>query len=258
MNILDIISRDIPNGEQVFKDIASHPVLRNRIIVMDSDPSHSDIDQATELLRKVLRNQAPLEELPRANRGVYNATGALYGFRTILGENVPPRPPEDGLLEAVTAYVRAYEAPGSRLRSVDFPVARAHELVLRIGVMRDDLRAKMRHVSTLLQQLSLLENEAHTMVKQPYEILRKLGQADTMLSDLLEDVETYYFGAAKQGASTRKDKERTLDKLKQQAEEQGMAEAQRKARTSLGDELKTIFGELGRVTGMGDERKEAR
>jgi hypothetical protein len=242
--------------ETVRLNLESDPILKD-LEIPTKDTSEMDV--AFRTLTAFSKGEGvPEPQLTRSFDIVLRGVGRALRLQPIPDADVPRRPQEEGLTEAMMEMSTAVQELGStKLASLTYDPAANRELALTITTYRNTARLFVRFLTLLMRNIAVKEAGGESTLRSNYSLIRALAKVDPDMANL-ETVDDYLFASAEKGVDTRRDNKRTLASLTTRAAQEGQAAANRKARATLADELTAMLEDIRRTTPLTDNRNEPR
>jgi hypothetical protein len=243
MDIREYFKANVPNGAQILEQIDKDPLLSAGVLFTSVD-APGDLDGSLARIAAFCRTREGAEQLGAALRQTFTGLTLGLGCAAIATSQVPRRPPERDLPEALLAFAEAEDEAGGRMGAVPFDRTRARALAPSIQGKREVVAQSIRFVSTVLRSLAVEEHEAYAMLKGSYDLIRAMAQADPVLLGLLGGVEDYLYGPAQQAVETRRTNAREQAQMQTSAEKKAHLVVEKQVRASLGEQLSALAGEI--------------
>lgn len=235
------------NAAKIAEKLIKHPQLTCYFV--KEPATRSDVRRALDTLGDYTEGVGDDSVVAPALRVVFGALGARVPLDTLNPANVPSRPSEQGLELALDKMAETKEAFADTKMSLVHlkpPVLRQQAGTIRL--CRGIFRVVSRFTMSLVRNLAVVEDAAATALRQQYEPIRKAALIEDDLSEGLEAVETYLYGAAKQAADTNKAQKARMADMTQEAQKRGTLAAQQQARTDIAEEVSALADALRSAT----------
>ncbi len=247
MSIYDTIRSRLGDAQaKALQQMLKDPEIASLISIRD--PANADGHQVLARLADFIDDKLSEADLPEAMRLFYKAIAAKLKLRVIPLTEDLKRPKEEGLTEALTAFADTKDADEKssegKMVNVGVDTTRLRWLTGKIDLTRELLRAEMRFSMALTRNMVTWEVEGEKAMRGNYPLIRPVALSDPELNEALDPVETYLYGAAKEGAQTAKGNRTAEEKQAVAAQEKGMGAARAKARTEIAGELGAYADEL--------------
>jgi hypothetical protein len=250
VDLVETVTRRFgPDRARLFMEVFSDSDVRARLQDLVSPQPMSDLGQAFQTLSAfATTGLGSGSNVGTAMRTVLAAFHDPLRFRLIPPDAVPSRPPEKGFPEALKAMIDAVESGLGQLQEKHaFDVERAKLLLMLIVVYRELGSAVVGFLTVLMRNLALTETEAHKMMDTAYKLVRQMALADPRWNDVLKIVEDYFYEPSRQAVKTRREHERQKEEVQKEATKAAMAEASKKVRDTLADELAILLQDFLRT-----------
>lgn len=244
MNVLQYIQQKHP--DLVLRDLLNDPMLKD---IELPNPESGELARAFRILQAFCRGEAvPEDTLPNSLETIVRAMMRALRLQAIADADVPRRPQEEGLVEAMLAMCMAMqELGGTKLSGLTYDPVLNRDRAGTINTYRGVAKVLVRFLSVLMRNTAVIESASESTLRSNYSLIRPLARVDLDMGSL-ETVDDYLFEAAEKGVGTRKDNKRSLVEMTDKATKEGQAAANRKARATLADELSAMLEDIRRTT----------
>jgi hypothetical protein len=208
----------------------------------DQIPLPDRLKQGADILVNIVT--LPYQILPAFLSIVFFAVRGKMGCRFLSPNEVPSRPSRKTLLPALLAFARAKIESPEKMRAALFDPGEMNLLAPIISVMRELADISLGFHQIVYGNLSLIENQGHSVLLDYYPLIREYALADEELRRLLAPVEEHLYGAAKEAADTNKEHARLRKESEEKGHKAGVAAALADARAEVSSQIKGLAESL--------------